>query len=290
MSGKQDSANALLLYRVSTWVLSMTPHTALVWAARAGGFLHWAIARHKRSDRTANLAAASLEIRCPPWRAFQTQALNVIELLAAGSSRDHSFLRRVALHGEEHLRKALESGRGVILATFHSGNWELAGLMLAERGFSITTVAGEQLRPGWSEEIKSLKRRFGIRVLNPGAELRALYEDIRANRAAVLHLDGDLFTGGYNVTFLGRRVKAPRGPAHLARVLSCPVAFAYCRRTRDHRLHVWIEPAVEPPRSPREEIALTQSLMRRVEKGIVDDPGQWCIFRRLPNTVEPTKS
>jgi KDO2-lipid IV(A) lauroyltransferase len=268
----------------------MTPHTALVWAARAGGFLHWAIARHKRSDRTANLAAASLEIRCPPWRAFQTQALNVIELLAAVSSRDHSFLRRMFLHGEEHLRKALESGRGVILATFHSGNWELAGLMLAERGFSITTVAGEQLRPGWSEEIKSLKRRFGIRVLNPGAELRALYEDIRANRAVVLHLDGDLFTGGYNVTFLGRRVKAPRGPAHLARVLSCPVAFAYCRRTRDHRLHVWIEPAVEPPRSPREEIALTQSLMRRVEKGIVDDPGQWCIFRRLPNTVEPTKS
>ena len=290
MSGKQDSGNAPFLYRVSTWVLSMTPHTALVWAARAGGFLHWAIAPRKRSDRAANLAAAVVETQCPPWRAFQTQALNVIELLATASGRDRGFLRRITLHGEEHLRRALESGRGVILATFHSGNWELAGLMLAERGYSITTVAGEQLRPGWSEEIKSLKHRFGIRVLNPGPELRALYEDVRPNGAAVLHLDGGLFTGGYNVTFLGRRIKAPRGPAHISRVLSRPVAFAYCRRTRDNRLHVWIEPAVEPPRSPREEIELTQSLMRRVEKGIVDDPGQWCIFRKLSDTVPPTKS
>ena len=290
MNGIREGGNAPLLYRVSIRVLSMIPHAVLVWTARVSGFLYWAIARRKRFDRNANLAAASFETRCPPWRAFQTQALNIIELLSAASSRDRGFLRRMTLHGEEHLRKALEGGRGVILATFHSGNWELAGLMLAERGYSITTVAGEQLRPGWSEEIKSLKQCFGIRVLGPGAELRAIYRDIRTNRAAVLHLDGDLFTGGYNVTFLGRRIRAPRGPAHLSRVLSCPVAFAYCRRNRDNRLHVWIEPAVEPPRSPREEVELTQSLMRRVEKGIVDDPGQWCIFRRLPNTDRPTKT
>jgi KDO2-lipid IV(A) lauroyltransferase len=196
----------------------------------------------------------------------------------------------MTLHGEEHLRGALDRGRGVILATYHSGNWELAGLMLADRGYPVTTVAGEQLRPGWSEPVKCLKERFGIRVLRPGAGLRALYGDIRANRAAVLHVDGDVFSGGYEVTLLGQRVSAPRGPAHLSRVLSCPVAFAYCRRTRDAGLHVWIEPVIEPPRNAAEEPAWTQALMSRVEKGIVADPGQWCIFRRLADTVEPVKS
>jgi KDO2-lipid IV(A) lauroyltransferase len=268
----------------------MTPRRVLVLAAQAGGLAQYALARGKRENRAANLAAIPVPRRGAPWRAFQTHALNILELLRIAAKFDPTPLSRMTLHGDEHLRSALERGRGVILATFHSGNWELAGLMLAERGYPVTTVAGEQLRRGWSEPVKMLKEAFGIRVLRHGAGLRALYSDIRANRAVVLHVDGDVFTGGYPVTLLGRRVSAPRGPAHLSRVLSCPVAFAYCRRTRGADLHVWIEPLIEPPRSAAEEPAWTQALVRRVEKGIVDDPGQWCIFRRLENIAEPVNS
>ena len=290
MNATQGGRSVPSGYRITTRILAKIPRSVLVGAAHVGGLLHYVFSRRKRANRAANLAFVPSERRGAPWRPFQTQALNILELLDTAARSDNDFLSRMTLHGEEHLRSALERGRGVVLATFHSGNWELAGLMLAERGYPITTVAGEQLRPGWSEQVKSLKERFGIRVLRPGLGLRALYDDIRANRAVVLHVDGDIFAGGYEVTLLGQRVNAPRGPAHLSRVLSCPVAFAYCRRTRDTRLHVWIEPIIEPPRDAADEIAWTQSLMRRVEKGIVDDPGQWCIFRRLVNTVEPVRS
>ena len=287
MNATRNGRRVPVGYRVTTRILAMTPRAFLVRAADAGGFLHFALSRGKRANRAANFAQAPGGVHGAPWRPFQTHALNILELLATAAARDTDFLSRMTLHGEEHLRSALERGRGVILATFHSGNWELAGLMLAERGYPVTTIAGEQLRSGWSGPVKTLKERFGIRVLGSGAGLRALYADIRANRVAVLHVDGDMFAGGYAVSFLGQRVDAPRGPAHLSRVLSCPVAFAYCRRTRDRRLHVWVEPVIEPPRDAADEAVWTQALMRRVEKGIVDDPGQWCIFRRLANTVEP---
>lgn len=277
-------------YRLVTGILSRTPRFALVRAARMGGIAHFALSRRKRANRRANLAFVPAAGRGPSWRAFQTHALNILELLRQAAGADREFLDRTTIHGEEHLRRALERGRGVILATFHSGNWELAGLALAAKGYPLTTVAGDQLRPGWSGPVKALKERFGIRVLGPGAGLRALYADLRANRAAVLHVDGDVFAGGYQVTLLGRPASAPRGPAHLSRVLACPVAFAYCRRTPDAALHVWIEPIIEPPENAAEEPAWTQALVGRVEKGIVDDPGQWCIFRRLGSTAEPVKT
>ncbi len=274
-------------YRVSTWLAARSPHRGLVWAALLGGYVHYRLSSEKRRNCRENLSAATSGERVPPWRAFQTQALNVLELLGAARRSGADLVGRVTLRGEEHIRSALSGGKGVILATFHSGNWELAGLTLALRGYPVTTIAGEQLRRGWSDEVKALKERHGIRMISPGSALRLLYEDLRSNRAVVLHVDGDLFSGGHDVSFLGNRVKAPRGPAHLSRTLGCPVAFAYCRRTRRNLLEVFIEPPAAPPQSLEEEHALTQSLVHRVEKCILEDPGQWCIFRRISNTVEP---
>ena len=216
-----------------------------------------------------------------PWHAFQNHALNVLELLKSVSEDNAAIERRVTLEGEEHIDRALARGNGLILTTFHSGNWELAGLLLALRGYPLTTIAGEQLRRGWSDEVKSLKRRFGIKVVSQDGSLRELYRDLRANRVVALHIDGDMYAGGHDVSFLGKRITVPRGPSHLSRVLGAPTALAYCRRTDRHRLHLCIEPLDDPPQSPEDEEALTRRLMAGVEKCILEAPGQWCIFRRL---------
>ena len=286
MARPEDSVPPPLGYKLSTWAVSKSPDALLGWAANVGGFVHYWLSAERRRDYLANMTpVVRFTRRCPPWRAFQNQVHNVLELLKAATESEKELLARVAIHGEANIDRALVGGKGLILTTFHTGNWELAGLMLAHRGYPFTTIAGEQLRPGWSEQVKGLKERFGVKMLETGGELRVLYRDIRSNRAVVLHIDGDLFTGGYDVSFLGRTVTVPRGPAHLSRVLSCPVALAYCRRSRENRLDVFIEPAVPPPANTGDEIRLTQSLMTRIEKCILEDPGQWCIFRRLSKTA-----
>jgi KDO2-lipid IV(A) lauroyltransferase len=269
-------------YRLATWVTSKTPHKVLTYAARAGGWIHYWMARRKRHDYLANTSQfVDFKKNAQPWRAFQNHALNILELLKATSESDSVVVKRLTLRGAEHIDAALRQGHGLILTTFHSGNWELSGLLLALSGYRFTTVAGTQLRAGWSEEIKEFKERFGINVVSPSASMRGLYRDLWANRIVVLHIDGDVFAGGIEATLLGKTVKVPRGPAHLSRVTGAPTAFAYCRRAAGDKLNVFIETPQAPPKTVGEEYHLTRGYVGRLEKCILEDPGQWCIFRRL---------
>jgi len=281
------TSRAPLSYRFAVVAAGRAPLWALRGVARFAGFAQYWAARSKRRNYLANtsrgLKAAGSR---SPWRAFQMQALNVLELLRAAGQKEPWFIERMALCGAEHIDRALARGRGLILATFHFGNWELAGLLLARRGYPITTVAGEQLRPGWTDQVKALKNAYGIRVVGRGASIRSIYRDARCNRAIVLHLDGDLFEGGHQAPLLGRNVLVPRGPAHLSRVLDCPIAFAYCRRSERDELEVIVEPAEDPPADEREELRLTKRLIARVEKSVLEDPGQWCIFRKLASDLD----
>lgn len=282
MPGKNGTQRISTSFAAATWLAGCAPHWLLYVAAQIGGGIHYWLAADKREAYLANTRGrVEFGRGRRPWGAFQNQALNVLELLKAHSESGDELLSRTALHGAEHIDQALARGRGVVLATFHSGNWELSGLMLALSGYPITTVAGEQLRAGWSEAVKDLKRRTGIRVLSPNAGLRELFRDLRRNRVVVLHIDGDLFDTGTPVRFLGHDILAPRGPARLARVIGSPVALAYCRRNRRKHLHVFVETPEAPPVSRAAEDALTAELMARVENRIVEDPTQWCIFRRL---------
>lgn len=269
-------------YRVATWVTSRVPHATLRHAAKIGGWLHYWIDAKKRRDYLGNTSQAAFEpaVR-KPWRAFQNHALNLLELLKATSEDDDQIASRLSLHGASHIDEALKGGGGLILVTMHSGNWELAGLFLALAGYPITTVAGTQLREGWSDAVKAFKERFGITVVSPSHSMRILYRTLRSNGIVVLHIDGDVFTGGVEAALLGKTVIVPRGPAHLSRVVQAPTAFAFCRRTEGSHLEVHIESAKPPPSSVEEELALTQSHVNRLEKCILADPGQWCIFRTL---------
>jgi KDO2-lipid IV(A) lauroyltransferase len=261
---------------------SKTPHRMLVWLAKAGGWVHYWAARGKRRNYLRNTSQAiDLNSTARPWHAFQSHALNLLELLKATTETDGQVMSRLSLGGAENIDSALRLGTGLILTTMHSGNWELSGLLLALRGYPVTTVAGTQLREGWSHEVKAFKERYGIRVISPHHSMRALYRDLQSNRIVVLHIDGDVYRAGVQATLLGRTVTVPRGPAHLSRVVGAPTAFAYCRRTADNHLRIHVEPPQLPPGTDADERRLTLHYVARLEKCILEDPGQWCIFRRL---------
>jgi len=260
----------------------MMPHWSLFLASRAGGFLHFIISRNKRKHYLNNISrAARLNSGCRPWTAFQNHTLNVLELLKAPSESSEDILNRVTIHGRDVLDRAAARKEGLIVVTIHSGNWELSGLALALQGYPITTIAGEQLKAGWSDMVKDWKRQYGIKVISPNRSLRELYRDLDQGRFIVLHMDGDMFRGGFEVEFLGKRTRLPRGPAHLARVAGVPVCFAVCRRRDQHYLDLYVKQPVPPPGSPEAELDFTRKLAADIENSILEEPGQWCIFRQL---------
>jgi len=269
-------------YRAVTWLVAKTPHPLLVRLARLGGWLHYWAARDKRRNYLSNTSQAIVfNGTTKPWHAFQHQTLNILELLKATSETKAQVISRLSLHGGEHIDSALRGGTGLILTTMHSGNWELSGLLLSLRGYPVTTVAGTQLREGWSDEIKAFKERYGISVISPHHSMRPLYRALQSNRIVVLHIDGDVYRAGVEATLLHKTVVVPRGPARISRAVGAPTAFAYCRRTDDNRLRVHIESPHAPPSTDADELRLTRHYVGRLENCILEDPGQWCIFRRL---------
>lgn len=125
--------------------------------------------------------------------------------------------------GLEHLAEARRSGRGIILALPHSGNWDIAGLSMVHLLGGITTVA-ERLEP------ETVYRRFvahreglGFEVLplssDTGESARSaavLRQRLEEGRMVCLLADRDLAGNGVPVTFFGEETTMPAGPAMLA--------------------------------------------------------------------------
>lgn len=278
-----EHTHAPVSFRCVRTLLSVTPAPLLHSIAMSAGAVHYALAAGKRRHYRRNTApvAALRGERIRHVRAFQNHALNVLEMLKALSEPPDLIKERVSISGTAHIDAALDAGAGCLLATCHFGNWELAGIALSARGYPVTTVAGEQMNASWSDGLKEWKRGCGITVISPGSGYRRLYRHLRENRTVVLHIDGNLFSRGITIPFLGEPRSFPRGPAHISRATRAPVAFAVCRRTGGRRFAVTIDAPLPAPDSDAGERTVTETLIGRMEKCILAEPEQWCIFRGI---------
>ena len=129
-----------------------------------------------------------------------------------------------AAHGRGHapsptaapFHEALDTGRGLIIALSHSGNWDAAGVWLIEtlrrRGLEpVFTTVGQRLRP------ESVYRRFvahrvalGFDMVEEGA-YRALLRRLRGGGVVCVLADRDVLGASLDVTLLrGARAAAVR--------------------------------------------------------------------------------
>ncbi len=192
---------------------------------------------------------------------------------------DHAALAaRIAqtVVGHEHVAAALEAGRGAVLALPHSGNWDMAGVWLAQTHGGFTTVA-ERLKP------ESLYRRFvayreslGFEVLPLSGGQRppfeVLAERLSANGLVCLMADRDLTRSGVRVDFFGEATRMPAGPARLA--IETGAALL--------PVHSWFQGdgwglTIHPPLdcAGGDVGAITQALAEKFAEGIAGHPADW---------------
>ncbi|MEB3983132.1 phosphatidylinositol mannoside acyltransferase [Mycobacterium sp. 663a-19] len=220
------------------------------------------------ADVPAELMRASLASYGRYWReAFRLPSM------------DHAALARQldeAFQGTENLEKALAAGRGVVLALPHSGNWDMAGVWLAQTHGTFTTVA-ERLEP------ESLYRRFigyreglGFEVLplsgGDRPPFEVLCERLRDNRAVCLMAERDLTRSGVEVDFFGEATRMPAGPAKLAIATGAALLPVHC----------WFEDrgwgfSIHPPLDcgSGDVRVITQALADKFAEGIAAHPADW---------------
>ncbi|WP_234825755.1 phosphatidylinositol mannoside acyltransferase [Mycolicibacter senuensis] len=216
----------------------------------------------------SGLMRASLASYARYWReAFRLPTMDHAEL----ARRLHD-----SVQGQQHIEAALRAGRGAVLALPHSGNWDMAGVWLAQTHGGFTTVA-ERLKP------ESLYRRFldfreslGFEVLPlSGGErppFEVLADRLSANGLVCLMADRDLTRNGVAVEFFGETTRMPAGPAKLAVATDAALLPAHC----------WFDGAgwgirIHPPLEcgSGDVGVITQALADKFAEGIAAYPQDW---------------
>ena len=190
------------------------------------------------------------------------------------------LLSSVEVVGRENLEAAFARGRGVVIATSHIGNWELAGVMVAQWGYTLHAVAGVQLGRWLSGAVRETKSELSIVTVSPEDGYRKLLRALEHNDPVALVVDGDVYQQGVEVEFFGRPYSFPAGPGVLAQRTGAQVICGYCERVSPGRFRIVIEKPLDPAAFPS-TAALNQAVAATIEQHIRSHLDQWCIFRPM---------
>ena len=180
----------------------------------------------------------------------------------------------------------LESGRGVVLALPHMGNWDHAGAWLALKGVPFTTVV-ERLRPErLYEAFVGFRESLGMEVLpltGSGFVSGTLARRLRAGRLVCLVADRDITASGVEVKFFGERVSMAAGPAALALQTGAalmPVTLWFTEDGCEARVHDEVTVPEDGDRASR-VAEMTQRMADAFAEGIAAHPQDWHMLQRI---------
>ena len=246
---------------------------AVLASPRSTGYRHF-VALHQSRARGQVLEgdARKEAVR----EAFASYARYWMESLRLPVMRPEEVDSTFSIDGLEHIKEALDEGKGAILALPHVGGWEVGGSWFVRQGFPLTAVV-ETLKPpelfGWFVNLRA-SQGFKVVPLNRAAGM-AVVRALRANEIVALVSDRDISGGGVEVEFFGEGTTLPAGPATLASRLGVPLlpTAVYFRGDGHHAV-------VRPPVALEGDVvAITQALAHELEDLIRAAPEQWHLFQ-----------
>ena len=176
------------------------------------------------------------------------------------------------------MRVALAQGKGAIIATSHSGNWELMGGALALAGLPIVGVAKRQSAAGMDRFINEYRALVGVHVTYRSS-VREMFRMIDQGWIIGLLSDQDpLRRDGVVVDFFGQETNAFTGAAAIARRCEVPIFPAFMHRRADGHHELTIEEPLYVEKTDdraADVLRVTQEISAHIEAWIRRYPSEW---------------
>ena len=198
---------------------------------------------------------------------------------------DELLMQRVVFHHRERIDEALATGRGVVVASTHSGNWDHCGIAVARMFNGITSV-GERLRP---EELFDTfvahRAPHNIEVIphrgGPRPPFDILKERLAAGKLVGLVSDRDLSRHGLEVGFFDAPARMAAGPAALA-VATGAILVPCAMWVEGDVSHMLAHQPIDVPADDPEAIGyLTQRIADVFARDIAAHPTDWHMLQRV---------
>ncbi len=178
----------------------------------------------------------------------------------------------------EYLNSPTRNGKGAVIATCHSDNWELMGGAFAQYGISLVGVAKKQKSGGMDRFINEYRTLIGMHITYKTG-VREMFQMLTDGWFIGLIMDQDTNRhDGTVVKFFDEPTNFMPGAASMARFKDIPIfpAFMHRTATRTHKLIVYPPLFVEKTRDKREDLRrTTQQLATLIEQHIRQYPEQW---------------
>ena len=189
----------------------------------------------------------------------------------------------VTVTREDLLIDGIKSGRGVIVALPHAGNWDHAGAYFCLKGIHLVTVA-ERLKPErLFNEFLRYRQAMGMEVLAlDSRSIVTLAQRLREGHLIALVADRDLSKSGIDVQFFGKPARMPAGPAVLALKTGAIFLTAFVNYT-NQGIHITFDEISIPEDGTQEEKVsiLVQKSANNFEEGIRKFSQDWHMLQRI---------
>jgi lauroyl/myristoyl acyltransferase len=186
----------------------------------------------------------------------------------------------------EHVERALKSGRGIIMAGAHFGNWDVGGALFA-RHIPVSAVA-EAFSDGRLDRLlQGQRKEKGIGIIPMEGSARRILRVLQQNQAVAILVDRPVKQDeGTTVTFFGRQTYVPGGPAALALKSGAAILPGYVWYGHHNQFYTRVFPPIFPQKRKGEEQAseiarLTQRIYDTLEEVVREWPTQWYMFRQF---------
>lgn len=197
----------------------------------------------------------------------------------------------VKLTGQEHLEAALKMGRGAVLATAHTGNWELLGAALAMHGFPLVAVVQRQTNHAMDKFINEYRTKAGMHVTYKTG-VREMVKLLCSGKVIGLLMDQDNHKHGIFVEFFYRPASTPQGAAALGRLNNAPIVPAFITANPDGTHTAIIHPPVMVEKTADRDhdiFTTTQKLTKIIENHIRQYPQEWFWLHNRWKTPPPAE-
>lgn len=188
----------------------------------------------------------------------------------------------VGAEGLEFMDGPISDGRGIILVTGHLGNWELAALWMAQRGYPLMPIVRPPDDPLQADLLEAFRRRGGVIPISNRENMSRVVKALKGGAVVGILADQHGGAEGIQSEFFGQNTSTVRGPAVFRYLTGLPVVFLEVWREGPfvHRLRFspirWDEDGDRESRIARGVLAVNRAL----EEAIRRHPDQWLWHHR----------